>query len=214
MELFLKALDLIWKLIPQLKLLTGERRRDYSEKVMRPLFESVETVHEFYNELILSTRKRVVDVKRKATPLIGIEPVLTEAAKGDLEVLKREFLDARMKDEALRDALRMDAQQVFGQITWPEEKRLLASIMYYFLGTGAIAPTEDELDRDIQGVIDRGGKSQWDTPSIRLYLDIRDSEDPAAILNLLDEARDGLNQRYMNVRLHYRRVQYKVIMGT
>ena len=120
----------------------------------------------------------------------------------------------RMKDEGLRDALRNEAQQVFGQIRWPEEKRLLASIMYYFLGKGAIAPTEENLDCDIQGVIDTGGISQWDTPSMKLYLDISRSENPAEILELLDDARHGLNQRYMNIRLHYRRVQHKLIMET
>lgn len=214
MELFLKALDLIWKLIPALKSLTGERRRDYFEKVIQPLFESVETVHDFYNELILTARKRVVDVKVVATPFFGNEFVLTEAGKSELDKLKREFLEARMKDEGLRDDLRNEAQQVFSQIKWPEEKRLLASIVYYFLGTEAIAPTDDELDRDIQDVIDKGGPSHWDTPSIRLYQSIRQSENPEEILDLLDEARHGLNQRHMNIRLHYRRVQHELIMET
>ena len=214
MELFLKALELIWNLIPALKSLTGERRRDYFDKVIRPLFESVETVHDFYNELILTARSRVVNVKVKATPFIGNELILTEAAKGELEKLKRDFLDARMKDEGLRDALRNEAQQVFGQIKWLDEKRLLASIMYYFLGTGDMIPTDDDMDRDIQGVIDQGGISYWDTPSIRIYLTIRDSENPAEILGILDESRHGVNQRYMNVRFHYRRVQHKLIMET
>ena len=42
MELFLKALELIWKLIPALKSLTGERRRDYFDKVIRPLFDEIQ----------------------------------------------------------------------------------------------------------------------------------------------------------------------------
>jgi hypothetical protein len=56
---------------------------------------------------------------------------------------------------------------MFKIISWPEERRFLASVVYYFLGEGGIAPRDEDLDRDIDAVIDQGGVRYWDTPSIR-----------------------------------------------
>jgi hypothetical protein len=53
LELYLKALDTVTKLLPFLKTFTGERRRDYFEKLLNPLYEAVEDVHDFYNDLFL-----------------------------------------------------------------------------------------------------------------------------------------------------------------
>jgi hypothetical protein len=214
MDPLLKALDLVWKLIPLVKTWTGERRRNYFDQIIRPLFESFETVHELYNELFLSTGRKLTDVRVRAMPFVGSEPILTEADTLKLDNIKREFLEKRKADEWLRDALRNEAQELFGKIHWPEERRLLASIMYYFIGRGAIAPSDEDLDQDIQGVIAVGGVSRWDTPSMWLYLQIREKQRPDEIMKLLDDERNNLNQKHMNVRILYRRVQHELAMKT
>jgi len=49
----IQGIDVISKLIPQLKSFTGARRREYFEKLITPLFDSFQEVHDFYNALIL-----------------------------------------------------------------------------------------------------------------------------------------------------------------
>jgi hypothetical protein len=132
----------------------------------------------------------------------------------ELEEIKTEFLNLRRKDEGLRDSLRQDAQEDFTRIQWVEEKRCLTSIIYYFLGEGGIAPDDTDLDNEIEEVIQQGGTRYWDTPSIRLYLDIQDSRNPEEIVEKIDDAREKLNQRYMNIRKQHRRVQNVLVLET
>ena len=44
-----KELGLIGKLLPQLKSLTGARRREYFERLVKPLFQNLEKVHTAYD---------------------------------------------------------------------------------------------------------------------------------------------------------------------
>ena len=213
-EIYLKALDSITKLLPFLKSFTGERRREYFEKLVKPLFESLEDIHDFYNELFLETRKQILLLRITNTPFLSSEPQLSLEALQELEKIKQDFLDSRSKDEALRDSLRYDAQEDYQTIRWLEERRFLTSIVYYFLGIGGISPTDSELDNAIESVIEKGGNSYWPTPSMRLYLDIKESRDPDYIIETLDQARARLNQAYMNVRKQFRRVQNAIVMKT
>jgi hypothetical protein len=212
LELYLKALDTVTKLLPFLKTFTGERRRDYFEKLLKPLYEAVEDVHDFYNDLFLSTRNKLIHLKR--TSILSRHPEYSIEVLQELEEIKTEFLNLRRKDEGLRDSLRQDAQEDFTRIQWVEEKRCLTSIIYYFLGEGGIAPDDTDLDNEIEEVIQQGGTRYWDTPSIRLYLDIQDSRNPEEIVEKIDDAREKLNQRYMNIRKQYRRVQNVLVLET
>jgi hypothetical protein len=62
----IQGLDVIFKLVPQLKSIAGLRRREYFERLIHPLFESFQTAHEFYINLILSTRREIVDLHIEA----------------------------------------------------------------------------------------------------------------------------------------------------
>ena len=214
LELFLKALDTISKFIPYLKTFTGERRRDYFDKLLKPLFEAFQDIHEFYNSLFLETRNKCVALMIENTPLLSSEPELSLEALQKLENIKDEFLQLRTKDEALRDSLRQDAKEDLQNIKWLEEQRFLVSLIYYFLGIRGIAPTENTIDYDIRAVIEKGGIPHWETPSTRLYLDIRKSYDLNFIIEKLDESRTDLNQKYMNVRRQFRIVENTILMKT
>jgi len=217
MSNMIQGLDLITKLLPQIKSLTGARRREFFDKLIFPLFESFQEVHEFYNELILHTRESVVGLDPTGFTQILVgrrtkdSSVKLEAA---LRRTKDEFIRARRKDEHLRGAIRDDAQQMLAEIAWPEERRFLVSIGHYFLGSTAIAPSDRNLDLDVDAIIMRGGGSRWDTPSSALYERVRREYDPARLIELLDVSRNSLNQHYMNVRHQFKNVQHAIIMKT
>src|SRR5258708_21615718 len=151
----IQGLDVITKLLPQLKSFTGARRREYFETLIAPLFDSFEDVQEFYNDLILQTRHKVVELKSTAFSRKDKDFTIEQVAS--LRAIKEEFLRKRQQDEFLRDAMRQDAKQMFATITWSEERRFLASVAYYFLGRTAIAPSDRDLDRAIGAVIEQGG---------------------------------------------------------
>jgi hypothetical protein len=209
----IEAIDVISRLIPKLKSFTGERRREYFEQQVKPLFNSFEEVHEFYNALDLDTRRKIIEIFSDSPLLVsGQNPSREQVTK--LEEIKEEFFSQRQKNEHLRDALRQDAQEMFKAISWREERRFLASVVYYFLGCGGIQPQDSDLDRDIKEVIEKGGTTYLDTPSMRLYNSIREEINEEKLLRLLDESRSSLNQMYMNVRRHFRQVQDQIIMRT
>jgi hypothetical protein len=207
----IQGLDVIFKLIPQLKSLTGVRRQDCYTKLLTPLFDSFQEVHGFYNTLNLQTRSAVVEVASEVSSNSG-EPLKIEQMT-TMRKLKEGFMQRRRRDEFLRDALRREAQDIFTRIKWSEERRFLASVSYYFLGSGGIAPSDEYLDRDVQEVIERGGNTCWDTPSTKLYKAIQEEHSPDRVIEFLDESRNSLNQLYMNVRHHYSRVQQEIILG-
>ena len=209
-----KALDLIFKLAPGLKSLTGERRNTYFDRVVQPLFNAVCGVHDGYTALFLEFRRELVGVLCKMTSLLETERTLTAQELEQVTAIKESFLEKRTRDESLRDVLRNEAQFIFQNIKWPEERRFAASVMYYFLGRGGIAPDDATLDCDIKEVIRSGGISAWATPSTALYIQIRESTDLQGIIDQVDEARNDLNQKYMNVRLLYQKVQHHLIMKT
>jgi hypothetical protein len=213
-DIVIKGVDAIFKLIPFLKSWTGARRREYFEKAIVPLHDEVGEVHDFYNELFLGASKKMLDIEVGSISLVGLKPELTLDDFTAIEAAKGDFLKLRMTDEGLRDILRQEAQDMFARIKWKEERRFLASTVYYFLGEGGNDLDDVMIDEDVERVIEEGGVRRWDTPSMRLYLDIRDSRDPVKIREMLDEARNRLNQRYMNVRRHFRRVQHQIIMTT
>ncbi len=212
-----QGLDLITKLLPQIKSLTGARRREFFDKLISPLFESFQEIHEFYNELILDTRESIVGLDPMSLAWLldaartGDSPIKREAA---LRRIKDKFIRMRRKDEHLRNAIRDDAKEMLIGIAWPEERRFLVSVGHYFLGSPELAPSDRSLDRDVDVAIIRGPNRPWETPSSALYERIRGEHDPECLIELLDSSRNSLNQRYMNVRRQFRSVQRAIIMRT
>jgi hypothetical protein len=208
----IQGIDVIFKLIPQLKSFTGARRREYFDELLKPLFESFQGVHEFYNELFLATRYKVVDLASDS--FSNADGSLTMEQMTILRQLKEDFLKSRARDEFLRDSLRREAQDMFTNVEKPQERRFLASVAYYFLGSEGIAPRDESVDLDVEEIIRRGGITCWNTPSTRIYQAIRDERDLSRLIQLLDESRDSLNQKYMNVRRRFRQVQEEIINKT
>jgi hypothetical protein len=212
MELFhLKAVDTIFSMVPHLKSFTGERRREYFERLLAPLYESFADVHDFYCTLFLDTRDRTI---RETSALSG--PLSSETDSLELRRrlgdVKESFFRNRQTDEHLRDTLRQEAQAILHQISWPEERRFLVLVCCYFLQRGGVAPSDEWLDKEAAEVVEQGGLRYWDTPSMRTYIRLRESVTKDQILAILDEARHDLNQRYMNVRLAYRRVESAIVL--
>jgi hypothetical protein len=115
----IQGIDVIFKLLPQLKSFTGARRREYFDKLVVPLFDAFENVHEFYNSLILNARREVV--RLNSGELRGVLSMLKPSGEPlNVEELSRlrdimdAFFDKRQKDEHLRDALRREAQAILG----------------------------------------------------------------------------------------------------
>jgi hypothetical protein len=213
----IQGLDVITKLLPQIKWLTGARRREFFDKLTSPLFESFQDVHEFCNELILDAREGVVGLCPPGLVLV-LARRRAEPSRAKREVALRrimaKYIKTRRKDEHLRDAIRHDAQQMLAGIAWPEERRFLVSIGHYFLDSATLLPNNRSLDHDVDAVIARGGDSRWNTPSMALYETVREEHDPERVIALLDASRNSLNQHYMNVRRQFRNVQRAIIMKT
>jgi hypothetical protein len=154
----IQGIDTISKLIPQVKSFTGARRREFLDQFLKPRFDSFEEVHGFYNDLNLQTRSSVAELASEVVN--GDEPLAIEHMAA-MRKVKESFLQRRRQDEFLRDALRRDAQGMFIAIKWTEERRFLASVAYYFLGSEGIAPSDEYLDRNVQEVIQRGYPKRW-----------------------------------------------------
>jgi hypothetical protein len=217
MSELIQGIDVIFKLIPQLKSFTGARRREYFERLVAAMFEAFQEVHEFYNTLILEARRNLVHVNSgwlsRAVLTYKGHPMTMEELRR-LGEIKDAFLTRRRQDEHLRDAVRQDAQGMLMGITWPEERRFLAPAAYYFLGTEGVQPRATDIDTDVAAVLEQGGNRHWDTPSARLYHEMQAEHDPERLLEITDRARNSLKQSYMNVRRHFRIVQQDIVTTT
>lgn len=216
MSELIPGVALIWKLISKIPSWTGERRQQYFSEVIEPCFRALEQVQETYNKLNLDCRNQIVDlsVVVQEAGQLGHSSTLSIRQKSHLQKIKREFIRKRQQDEYLRDGLRHDARQIFNSINWTEERRFLAAVAYYFLTSRRIVPRDQDLDRDIEGIMTYGGDRRWDTPSTALYFEIENEVDLDKLLEILDSARNALNQRFVYVREHFNRIQNNVLLHT
>jgi hypothetical protein len=144
-EIISTVIKRLIELLPGIIAAKAEKRQQFFKNQIRPIFDSLEQIHKFYNELILETRSRVAEIHSDTY-------LLSDERRSKLNEVKGEFLRRREQDEYLRDVLRQDAQQIFAAIAWPEERRFLASIVRYFLDDSrhGIPRTNKEVDSDIQ----------------------------------------------------------------
>jgi hypothetical protein len=213
---FVQAIDVITKLLPQLKSFTGARRREYFTTLLEPLFASVENAHDFYNELFLETRQKVIEVGW------GKDAFFLPALKGPANVRQLAALDKMMaayarkrrKDERIRDGIRQDARQILTMVSRTEERRFLTAVGDYFLGDHTVPMTETQRAYQVAALLERSGDSYWRTPSSQVYLAICDLDELTEVVAKLDHARNDLNQRYMNVRTSFKNVQHAVLSKT
>ena len=211
-----QAVDVITKLLPQLKSFTGARRREYFTTLIQPLFGTFEDIHDFYLELILQTREEIIEIGWGSNPLVfSQQPApLTPKQLRLLEKLRKAFGRKRQKDERLRDSLRQDARQMLMRILWPEERACLASVGDYFPGGKHTLLTDRDVQLQITALMHRGGDSYWDTPFSHLQLQLSEATDLSLAVEELDEMRNKLNQRYMNVRYSFKTMQHIIIERT
>lgn len=213
---FIQAIDVISKLLPQIKSLTGARRREYFNEIIVPMFKAFEDVHDFYHHLIIQTREGIVKVgwSRNKLVLMPQDSPLTKKQLISLGRLRDSFGKKRQKDERLRDSLRQDARQLLMRISWEEEQVFLTALGDYFLGDDRIPLTPHESALQVRHILDRGGDSYWRTPSSEIYFELCESTDLSEVLVFLDKMRHSLNERYMNVRAAFKGVHHVVIERT
>jgi hypothetical protein len=214
---FVQAIDVITKLLPQLKSFTGARRREYFTALICPLFDAFEKVHDFYLALIVDTREGILKIGWGDGAFLHMhqEAQLSLEQLASLERLRDAFAQKRQKDEILRDSLRQDAEQMLARVKWAEERRFLASVGDYFLGEGLPpALTERAVQRQVETLMRRGGDSYWDSPSSELEVELRETTDLRKAIKKLDAMRNKLNQRYMNVRHGFKAVQHEIVERT
>lgn len=204
--------DFIVGSLPVMKSLTGARRRDRFDQLLAPLVDKLELVHHFYTELYMDTRRRLSDLSRQTS--LQYPPLPGELVEAELEAIRSDFFTARATDESLRLALRRDAQIDLVHTKWPEERRLLVVIAFYFLRPGWVVADDESLDREAQEAELRGGEKVWDSPSSRLYDQLRATNEPALLIDVLDRAQDELNRNFADVRRHFRYVQNAVLNKT
>jgi hypothetical protein len=177
--LAIDGISKIADLLSRINALTGVKRREFLDEVVKPAFEALDEINDFYNAINLEFRKGVSTLFSNQWPTDSL-PTYTE-----LSELKEKYLDERTRDEHLRDALRRDAMNYLQKIQWPEERRFFVSVAYYFLGTGGIAPTNDAIDLDISEVIRVDSRQHWETPSSLLFNKIRDEQNLLTLLDVL-----------------------------
>lgn len=214
---FVQAIDIITKLLPQLKSFTGARRREYFNTLICPLFDAFEKVHDFYLALIVDTREGILKIGWGASAFLYMrqEARLSLEQLAELERLRDAFAQKRQRDEIVRDSLRQDAEQMLARVQWAEERRFLASIGDYFLGEDlAPALTKRAVQKQVETLMLRGGDSYWDSPSSELEVELRETTDLRKAIQKLDAMRNRLNQRYMNVRHGFKSVQHEIIKRT
>lgn len=203
-----EALGFIGKLIPQLKSLTGARRREYFDRLLTPLYQSLEKIQAEYDSLFLSTKEAAVALESRLANLSE------EEWKAELKSIVETFRRQRQTDESLRDSVRQNAQESLSAIQWPEERRFYLAVSHYFLRAWATPLDDDRLDREAKALIERGGRDVWPTPSTWLYADLQHAPTPSHAIELLDSARTDLTERWIQVTARYRAVLTALVMET
>ncbi len=204
-----------------------DARRQERFKWVDEMSDQLRTVHLGYNKMILETRRKFgrLESEWTRTPVPPYPVSLAQLA--ELRAVIADFRDARAVDEALRDSLRSRAEDLFKSISDKAERRYLCVVIYYFLGNGGLDPTDAQLDHDVENVIEKGGNTQWDTPSTQLYLrlgamageerfqvydttivDLR--EISSRMVALLDRYNAELNQSFVNAERRFQQVALAV----
>jgi hypothetical protein len=203
-----EAIGFIAKLLPQLKSLTGARRREYFDRLLAPLYQNMEKVQAEYDRLFLATKESAITLESK------MARVAEDDWKAELKVIVENFRRERQTDEGLRDSVRAHAQDSLAAIPWAQERRFYLAVSYYFLRAWSTPLDDERLDIEAKGLIEHGGRDQWPTPSTRLYRALQYATSPREAVELLDDARTDLLERWTQVTARYRDVLTALVMET
>jgi hypothetical protein len=196
-------------MIPFLKTLTGERRRDYFREVIKPSYTQFEIVHNFYNDLFLETASEMKKLNDKSLSE-------TSYVLGNVESFRKvmdDYFLKRVKDEHVRAALRQNVKIAHDSIKWSEEKLFYISLLNYFNNDDQqnhLQPT-----RQIVQFSGEEGKS----PSREIYdhlteLSMYTPGYCEKVLYKLESARKNQNIRYLDVSKHYNNIVNIIIQKT
>jgi hypothetical protein len=95
-----------------------------------------------------------------------------------------------------------------------QERRFLTAVGDYFLGGHGVPMTETQRAYQLAALLERGGDIYWRTPSSKVYLAVCDLDELPEVIAKLDQARNDLNQHYMNVRTSFKSVQHAILSKT
>lgn len=216
----IKSIDIIFKLLPKLKGLTGERRQTYFEKVILPLYKNVESTHGFYIEIIDEFKKVAMELDVKDKLEWSNLEKSYDTAITELESAKTNFANRRESATGLRFAFRAEAKEIFEEIKWKKEKEFVLFVMLYFNGEALLDLGEDFCEAYINmqfKTIDEhelGAVIAWDSPSAIVAHQICDVVTSTKLIKILDHHLKRLNVAFSGVQLAFNKVNREIVLKT
>lgn len=171
------------------------------DEIVTPIHDQFVQVHAQYRDLFLET----------IYGLRGLEyPWLSEEQDERFEKIKSQFIRGREEREDLRDKLRAEAQGLLTKSSHAATNRYIASVIHYFLEQKATKPTDSELDDIINRAIEKGGITYYETPSVRVELELRNTASPTRALSIVEQTLNQLNDRFAEVCSRYIQVKFEM----
>jgi hypothetical protein len=176
------------------------RRKARFEEFIRPIHEQLQAVHLDYS-----------DVLRELQLSMPEDPESDDVKPEQVEAYKKRFEEARSKQESVRNMLRINADSIFEVLKEHGERRYLYCSLIYFLPDDH-RPFESDtsLDSQISEVLQKGGRTVLNTPTSKVSLAIKNTNNPIIIRQAVAEAIDSLNMRLSDAARAYAKLQFEI----
>lgn len=207
------TIKLLYSLISDLVLVKRKRRREIYSEIIVPIFEKFLEVHtNYYNMFskISDSLPYYVEKKGWTTDSIVGEYFDDSKAIEKIELILRKFRKERQESEFIRDWLRNDTKEILSSIKYDEEKRLLFTILNYFIRQITYDLSDSDIDITIKHIIEGKAKHPFDTPSSRLAW--RLNKDPENAKAIVDRSIAVLNSYFFRVSSAY--INLKMTIST
>jgi hypothetical protein len=211
-----ESIKSLFELLARLVSIKYERRRRIFDEVLAPLYDKFLKVDVEYVEMFNSTLKKIPsqfignswDIEGKIVDTDSIE------FTRHIRSLKDDFLEKRAQREGFRDTLRAEASTILSAVGHEEERRFLLALLYYFLDEGYSQYSDNLLNSSSERIIKEGGNTALPTPSEHLAAEMRKSNNPNELRNLLIEAITNLNQSSVVVSRKFIELKLTIINET
>lgn len=169
------------------------------EEIVVPIHDNLIEIHSDYRKMFLETQYTCLKLSWDRIP-----------DQQRFIDCKQNLHKARMERDSLRLTVRQEASTIFGLSKHQPTRRYLASVIHYFLEEQDPAPSDERLDEIIETVIKVGGQTYYDTPSLRLELDLHELSSPTAVKELIDAKLIELNDRFAETCTQFIRLKYSM----
>lgn len=202
-------LKVLFSLLDRLVRIRYHRRTETFDQVLRPLFERFVAVHILYNELFVTTLRRIPDLSPRGL-LLHDKPIDAAKLQRQMANVKKRFGAMRARDIHMRDRLRRECREIVSAVGTVEEKRFLVSVIFYFVEDGIVEPGSKLLDAYALLIeADRAGHT-FRSPSMFTQERISQVDDPADVRQIVDEHRNLLNQKFSDVCAAFTKLQLAI----